>query len=63
MDSLSREIECRDKGAEITIGLVHKSEVGRQKRKGKERISYEEITMKERHFLQVNRRPTLKERE
>lgn len=63
MDSLSREIECRDKGAEITIGLVQKSEVGRQKRKGKERISYEEITMKERHFLQVNRRPTLKERE
>lgn len=63
MDSRSREFECRDKGAEITIGLVHKSEVGRQNIKGKERISYEEITTKEYNFLQVNRRPTLKERE
>lgn len=53
MDSCSREFECRDKGAEITIRLVHKSEVGRQNRKGKERISYKEITMKERNFCKL----------
>lgn len=63
MDSLSREFECRDKEAEITIGIAHKSEVGRLNRKGKERVSYDEITTKERNFLQVNRRLTLKERE